>query len=139
MIDTMEHQNGHGNNIVHYEANADATQQLICHCSFLRIHSIFFISDDWKKQKVSKNLHNQKEKNVKCHQMCWTTQIHAMFIKWNIFHEVESFISNHIIFLGCKVKIHLYWYKIIWLLVHLLEAIMEFSLLSMYYVLQVLL
>ena len=121
MIDTMEHENGHGNNIVNYEADADATQQFICHSSFLWVHSIFFVSDHWKKQKVSKNLHNQKEKNVKCHHFCWrcwTAHINAMFIKWNIFHEVECFVSNNIIFFGCKVKIHLYW-----LLIHYLTQL----------------
>ena len=123
MIDTMKHGNCHGNNIENYEADADATQQLICHSSFLGIHSIFFISDHWKKQKISKNLHNQIEKDVKCHHYCWrywNVHIHAMYIKWNIFQKVESFIRHDIFFFGCKVKVHLYW-----LLIQLLVSILS--------------
>ena len=115
MIDTMKHGNCHGNNIENYEAEADATQQLICHGSFLGIHSIFFISDHWKQQKVSEDLHNQKEKNIKCHHFYWRCwKFWTQFVKWCIFHYVESLIDLSVDFFGCEVKIHFYWNKRIW-------------------------
>ena len=109
MMYSMEHENWHYNDILYHKTDTDATQQLVGHCSFLRIHSVLFISDHGKQQKIPRNLTDQKEKNIQCHHFCCSCLIvhkHAMFIKRYIFHDVECMIIHNVEFVGCKYEVH---------------------------------
>ena len=126
MMYSMEHENWHNNDILYHKTDTDATQQLVCNCPFLRIHSVFFISDHGKHQKIPRNLHDQKEKNIQCHHLwpsCSIVHKCAMFIKRNIFHDVECMIVHNVGFVGCIVEIHVCKRRFLMQLIYILLLI----------------